>query len=215
MPSRTWTFTGRILGAGTTSGVRLVVGVWDDSPMGAFADVMIERAGGHRVLLAPSEEVADFVGGTYSFDETRIEPVEVDLVDVSRAAPAEGGGGPGATVRVCTPSLTLTAALGRRTALGWLLRGIPRRVAASPLLSTVTDPVARVVLRGVRTRGSAGQGRREYYGATDLRAVTAVTARLDGVDLGTLTPVDPPARFGFSSTPRRPALTEVVTTIRE
>ena len=201
MTPRTWTFTGRILGVGTTSGVRLVVGVWDSSPLGAFADVMVERADGHRVLLAPSREVGDFVTGTYTFDETRIEPVEVRV----------GTG----RVEVRTPSLILAATLGRRTALGWLLRGLPRRVAASPLLSTVTDPVARVVLRGVRTRGSAGQGRREFYGATDLRTVTAVTARLDGVDLGTLTPVDPPARFGFSSTPRRPSLTEVVTTIVE
>lgn len=201
MTSRTWTFTGRILGVGTTSGVRLVVGVWDTSPLGSFADVMLERADGHRVLLAPSPEVAGFVSGTYSFDATTIEPVEV-RVRTGR-------------VEVRTPSLTLTATLGRRTALGWLLRGIPRGLAASPLLSAVTDPVARVVLRGVRTRGSAGQGRREFYGATDVRAVTAVTARLDGVDLGTLTPVDPPARFGFSSTPRRPSLTEVVTTIVE
>jgi hypothetical protein len=211
MTSRTWTFTGRILGVGTTSGVRLVVGVWDTSPLGSFADVMVERADGHRVLLAPTQEVADFVTGTYSFDETRIEPVEVDVA-AGGPAPTDG---PPATFSVGTPSLTLAATLGRRTALGWLLRGIPRRVAASPLLSTVTDPVARVVLRGVRTRGTAGQGRQEFYGATDLRTVTAVTARLDGVDLGTLTPVDPPARFGFSSTPRRPALTEVVTTIVE
>ncbi len=199
MTSRRWTFAGRILGVGTSGGVRLVVGMWDDSPLGAFADVMLERADGHRVLLAPSREVADFVTATYSFDETRLEPVEV------RVRPGR--------VEVRTPSLAVTATLGRRTALGWLLRGLPRRVASSPLLSTVTDPVARVVLRGVRTRGSAGQGRREYYGATDVRAVTAVSARLDGVDLGTLTPVDPPARFGFSSTPRRPSLTEVVTTI--
>lgn len=201
MTSRTWTFTGRILGVGTTSGVRLVVGVWDTSPLGTFADVMVEQADGHRVLLAPTQQVADFVAGTYSFDETRIEPVQVDR-------PA-----PGTRVEVTTPSLSLTATLGRRTALGWLLRGIPRRVAASPLLATVTDPVARIVLRGVRTRGSAGQGRREYYGATDVRAVTSVSARLDDADLGTLTAVDPPARFGFSSTPRPPSLTEVVTTI--
>ena len=32
------------------------------------------------------------------------------------------------------------------------------------------DPVARVVMRGVRTRGSAGHGRREWYGATDHHA---------------------------------------------
>ena len=46
MTSRTWTFTGRILGVGTTSGVRLVVGVWDTSPLGGFADVMVEQADG-------------------------------------------------------------------------------------------------------------------------------------------------------------------------
>lgn len=201
MTSRTWTFTGRIMGVGTSSGVRLVLGAWHTSPLGSFADVMVEQADGHRVLLAPSPEVAEFVGSTYTFDETRIEPVEV------------AWSGHGTRVEVVTPSLTLTAALGRRTALGWLLRAVPRRVAASPLLSTATDPVARVVLRGVRTRGSAGQGRREYYGATDARAVTSVSARLDGADLGTLTAVDPPARFGFSSTPRRPSLTQVVTTI--
>ena len=163
MTSRTWTFSGRILGVGTTSGVRLVVGVWDDSPLGSFADVMVERADGHRLLLAPSEEVADFVTSTYTFDETRIEPVTV-VAD-------------GSVVRVTAPSLALTADLGRRTALGWLLHGIPRGLAASPALSRVTDPVARVLLRGVRTRGTAGNGRREYYGATDVRAVTAVTAR--------------------------------------
>lgn len=201
MPSGTWTFTGRILGVGTTSGTRLVVGVWDTSPLGRFADVMVERADGHRLLLAPSQEVAEFVAETYRFDERRIEPVEV-------ARPEDG-----ARVEVATPSLTLTATLGPRTVLGWLLRGVPRRVASSPAWSTVTDPVARLVLRGVRTRGSAGQGRREFYGATDVRAVTSVSARLDGTDLGTLTAVDPPARFGFSSTPRRPSLTEVVTTI--
>src|SRR5699024_6959280 len=153
MTSRTWTFTGRILGVGTTSGVRLVVGVWDTSPLGAFADVMVERADGHRVLLAPSQEVADFVTGTYTFDETRLEPVEVVEAALATGTRARADG-PAATFSVATPSLTLAATLGRRTALGWLLRGIPRRVAASPLLSTVTDPVARVVLRGVRTRGS-------------------------------------------------------------
>ena len=50
-------FSGRIAGVGSASGVRIVVGRWDDSPWGAFADVMVEDAAGHRVLLAPSERV--------------------------------------------------------------------------------------------------------------------------------------------------------------
>jgi hypothetical protein len=69
------------------------------------------------------------------------------------------------------------------------------------------------VLRGVRTRGVARAGRREWYGATDVHAVVGLDGRFDGDELGGLRPVDPPCRFGFSSTPRRPAVTDVVTTV--
>lgn len=201
MTSRRWTFAGHILGIGTASGVRLVVGVWEGSPLGTFADVMVEHADGRRLLLAPSEQVRDFVAATYTFDRTRVEPVGVTRRD--------------GRVEVVTPSLHLTADLGGRTPLGCALRVLPARLASRPLVSVVTDPVARVLVPGVRTRGSAVGRRREYYGATDVHAVTGVRARLDGQDLGALAPVDPPTRFGFSSTPRRPSLTRVVTTVVE
>jgi hypothetical protein len=83
------------------------------------------------------------------------------------------------------------------------------------VFATLADPVARVVLRGVRTRGVARAGRREYYGATDVRSVSWVAGRFDGVELGRLAPVEPPCRFGFSSTPRRPSVTSVTTTITD
>ena len=188
-------FRGAIAGVGTTSGVRVVVGRWDESPYGAFADVMIETAVGHRVLLAPSQEVADFVASTYTFDEVRIEPITVDDWDVS------------------TPSLSLRLAVGARTGLGRLLRLVPARIAESPAWCTITDPVARVVLRGVRTRGTAGNARREWYGATDVHEVVAVSGSFDGAELGALAPVTPAPRFGFSSTPARPSVTAVVTTV--
>jgi hypothetical protein len=35
----------------------------------------------------------------------------------------------------------------------------------------------------------------------------------DGVDLGTLTDVEPPVRFGFGSTPRHPSLARITTTV--
>jgi hypothetical protein len=192
-------FTGRIAGIGSTSGVRAVVGRWDESPWGAFADVMVEDASGHRVLLAPDERVRDFVAATYSFDAHVIEPVEV----------SDTGGG----WRVITPSLRLELATGRRTALGAALRLVPSRVATAPAWCAMTDPIARVVLRGVRTRGTAGQDRREWYGATSVVEVTAIEGEWRGTDLGALAPVEPPCRFGFSSTPRRPSVTSVVTTI--
>lgn len=191
---------------GSSSGVRVVVGWWLESPFGAFADAMVETADGHRVLLAPTDEVAELVSTTYTFDEVRLEPVEV------HAGWADGD----AWVRSwgsSSPSLSLTLDVGERTGLGRLLRVVPPALATSPAFATLADPVARVALRGVRTRGVARAGRREYYGATDVRAVTGMTGRFDGVDLGALAPVDPPCRFGFSSTPRRPSVTEVTTTI--
>ena len=63
-------FRGRIAGVGSTSGVRVVVGWWHESPFGPFADAMVERADGHRILLAPTEQVRDLVATTYVFDET-------------------------------------------------------------------------------------------------------------------------------------------------
>ena len=192
-------FTGRIAGVGSTSGVRVVVGRWDDSPWGGFADVMVEDASGHRVLLAPDERVRDFVAATYSFDEQVLEPVTVTDT-------ADGW-------QVTTPSLSLRLVVGGRTPLGAALALVPARVATSPAWCGVVDPVARVVLRGVRTRGTAGGGRREWYGATSVVAVTAIQGEWRGTDLGTLAAVDPPFRFGFSSTPKRPSVTSVVTTI--
>ncbi len=192
-------FRGRIAGAGSTSGVRVVVGHWLDTPVGPFSDVMVETASGHRVLLAPTRAVAEFIAATYTFDEVRIEPVVVE------ESPAEWV--------VTTPSLVLTLGIGRRTTLGRLLRLVPDPIATRPAWATAADPISRVVMRGVRTRGSAGDGRREWYGATDVHAVTSLSGALAGQDLGRLAPVDPPCRFGFSSTPRRPSVTDVVTTV--
>ncbi len=99
--------------------------------------------------------------------------------------------------------------------LGWVLRAVPPRVATSTMWATLVDPVARFALRGVRTRGVALEGRREWYGATDLRSVSSLAGSWRGAPLGTLADVDPPCRFGFSSTPTRPSVTSVVTTVED
>ena len=193
-------FTGAIAGVGSTSGVRFVVGRWTESPFGVFADVMVEDAAGHRTLLAPSEDVADFVQQTYAFDEVVTTPVSVGVDPEGWDVRVEG-------------HLTAYLAVGPRMPLGWLLRAVPRRVAAAPAWATLIDPVARVVVPGVRTRGTALEGRREWYGATDLRSVTSIGGSWRGTPLGRLADVDPPCRFGFSSTPTRPSVTSVVTTV--
>ena len=192
-------FTGHIAGVGSTSGIRIVVGRWAEGPWGAFADLMVEDATGHRVLVAPDRQTRDFVTATYSFDEHVLEPVDVqDTPD---------------GWRVASDSLMLDVAIGGTTALGRALSLVPGRVATAPVWCSLTDPIARVALRGVRTRGTAGRDRREWYGATGVRAVTGISGSWRGAGLGDLADVDPPCRFGFSSTPRRPTVTAVVTTV--
>ncbi len=90
---------------------------------------------------------------------------------------------------------------------------VPHVVATSPAWCVVTDPVARALFRGVRTKGTAGQERREWYGATEARLITFARGMLDGESLGELAPLDPACRFGFSSTPTTPSVTAIVTTI--
>ncbi|MBN9101108.1 MULTISPECIES: hypothetical protein [unclassified Pseudonocardia] len=193
-------FDGWIAGLGTGSGLRAVIGIWPRSPLGSFADVMVERADGHRMLLAPSPDVADFVAATYTFDEVRIGPVETST--------------DGTRWRVTAGPLEVDFTVGRRAALGWLLRSVPTPLRTSPAWISAIDVVARRVLPGVRTRGSAVGGREEFYGAQDLHGITAATVSWEGTDQGALSPVDPPVRFGFGSTPRAPSFTRVTTLVR-
>ena len=172
-------FRGQIAGFGTTSGTRIVIGRWTQSPFGAFADVMIET--------------------TYTFDEVRLVPVTVDATDDQWI--------------IQSPCLRATFDLGGRTVLGRMLRALPRPLAGSPRWARLIGPIASLIVPGVRTVGTARAGRVEYYGASDNRAITRVGATLDGQQLGALAPVEPPCRFGFSSTPSRPSVTSVITTI--
>ncbi|MEU9443526.1 hypothetical protein AB0D42_21975 [Streptomyces sp. NPDC048304] len=192
-------FEGWIAGLGTSSGTRVVLGHWQRSPFGAFSDVMLERADGERLLLAPTWETADFIGATYVFDTVRVVPVRVGVVEH--------------TWTVTSGSLELRFVTGRRGPAGLLLRAVPGALARRPAWSALTDAPARLLLPGVRTRGSARAGRREWYGARDLRPVRLVSAFFEGVDLGVPAPVAPPVRFGFGSVPRKPALTRVTTTV--
>jgi hypothetical protein len=192
-------FDGCIAGLGSPAGLRVVVGHWPSSPLGAFTDVMVERPDGHRILLAPDERVARFVTATYTFDEVRCTPVTTTVA--------------GNRWQVHADPLALEFTTGRRTAIGALLHAVPRRLATAPAWITAVDVVARSVLPGVRTRGSAGHGRREYYGALDHHVLTGARITWQGVDQGGLAAVDPPVRFGFGSTPRTPSLVRVVTLV--
>ena len=191
----------RAIDFGTTSGVRLVVGMWERSPFGAFTDVFVELPDGSSVLLAPDEIVAAYVSGTYRFDA-------VDVVPVTARRTAAG-------LELDAGQLRATIDVGAISPLGRVLRIVPKRVARDPRWLSAIDPVARLVAPGAGTAGSAGGGRREYYGVTGAHDVTGVRGTWAGESLGSLAPLDPPVRFGFASMPRIPQVVDVETTIHE
>lgn len=197
--AETQTFAGRIAGLGTSSGTRIVLGLWRRTPLGPFADAMIERADGERILIAPAREVAELIAGLYGFDRVLVEPLRAR--------------GEGRTLLVRSPALQLDVEVGRVSPLGVLLRSVPRPVARSWRFAAAVHPLARLLVPGAGTAGSAG-GAREYYGVTDARGITAASGAFEGEDLGALTRLDPPVRFGFAQTPAAPTLVDVVTTVR-
>ena len=107
--------------------------------------------------------------------------------------------------------LDLHARTGRRPPLGWLLHAVPARLATTPAWVDLVDPLARMA--GMRTRGTAGNGRTEWYGVRDLHTVVDLTAAWSDTPLGTLAPIRPPVTFGFASVPPTPTLTRVTTRI--
>ena len=173
--------------------------MWSASPFGAIVDVMIEAASGHRTLLAPRRDVADFIAATYVFDEVRVEPITL-----------REGDGP---LVVSSPSLRVELRLGRRTGVGRLLVLVPGPLRRARWWCRAIGLVARMLRPGVRTVGTAGGGRREYYCAADEHLIQSARVSLDGSDLGGLRPLLPAVRFGFASAPPTPSVVRITTLI--
>lgn len=194
-----WIFDGHIAGVGTESGLRAVVGLWQHSPFGPFADAMVQLPSGWRILLAPTAEIGDFIASVYNFDETRV-------LDV---AASHGGH----RLRVDAGPLRIRAAIGKRTRLGSIARLVPGPVAVHPQWLRAINPLAALLSPGVRTAGAAKGGREEYYGVTDLHRIDSASVGWDGGDAGSLSAIRPEVTFGFSSVPPEPSLARVRTTV--
>ncbi|WP_160664420.1 hypothetical protein [Pseudarthrobacter sp. ATCC 49987] len=194
-----WVFDGHIAGIGTESGLRAVVGLWQQSPLGSFADAMVELPSGHRILLAPTTEIGEFIAAVYNFDETRV-------LDVAASYGAR-------ELRVDAGPLRIRAAVGARTRLGSMVRLVPRPVAVHPQWLRAISPLAARLSPGARTAGTAKGGRQEYYGVTDLHNISRASVGWNGGDAGELSAIRPAVTFGFSSVPPQPSLARVRTTV--
>jgi hypothetical protein len=182
---------GGVIGAaGFATGDRVVVGLWDRSPVGPLADVMWASPTGVRTLHVGSSVGADFITSVYEFDDVVVDP-----------GLTVAGDGRALAVSLPTTEATVTMTAGP----GWHIPP-PRRPAW--VTRRVERPLARALM-GVETYGVSPRGVEEWYQATAWRPVVTARATVAGRDLGGLATIDPPARFGFSEPPRRPSITEV------
>lgn len=188
---------GHIAAAGFASGDRFVVGLWDRGPLGPMTDVMWARPDGRKVLLASAPEVAAFVGGVYGFDETLVVQTSVKR---SRAAIVVAAGPLRVDLEMSSPLrlFSLRPRFLRRSALWVRIEDLLFRPLAGRLL---LGGASRV-----RLYGRSPSGVREWYCIESYRKIRFASATIDGRDLGPLAPLDPPAHFGFSEFPRRPAV---------
>ena len=192
-PALTEPFRGWIAASGTTSGPRVVVGSWDTGPFGRVDDVMVAHPDGRRVLYAPLEPLAQEITSRYRF-------AEVVLGDVHVAR--------GRTWHVRGPQMDLQLEIGRRTALGRLLRLQPAVLREQLWWARLCDPIARRAMPGVRT-AVRNEDVQLWYAASDHRLLSSVSGTLGGADVGAMAATDPPVDFGGSAAPARPSLTRI------
>lgn len=174
---------GKIASVAFASGDRFVAGIWDDSPLGAIADVMWARPDGRRILLAPDEAVGAFVSSVYGFDEVRT------------VAFAVAGDDRSLRVHAGEVDFAMRAGVPRPLPFPrpwWVTRRLER-------------PIARALM-GVRTFGVSPSGVREWYQARSWRYVRTARGSVDGRDLGAPLRRIPTTHFGFSEPPPRPTV---------
>ena len=158
-----WTMKGLVAAATFASGDGFVLGSWDDTPIGASAEVRWTRPDGSRRLLTTDESSARLFGALYDIDDVEIAPVRASGSDRW----AEVVAGP--------------VEVQLQATRGWRMPSRRPRF----LTQLVEDPLARAVL-GARAYLATPAGIRAWYRADVVRRVIAGWATVDGRDLGSL-----------------------------
>tara|TARA_B100000886_G_scaffold226993_1_gene158232 strand:- start:466 stop:1038 length:573 start_codon:yes stop_codon:yes gene_type:complete len=175
-------FAGRITSTGFSSGDRIVIGDWHDSPIGSFTNIMWAKPDGARVLLSPSEEHAKYVSELYNFESVEVTDIAVNRT--RRGISIEGG--------------------GLSVDISW---GIALPIPIwRPLwfIATIEAFFARVLF-GTKTHGRTKNNRREWYSIRSISRVLNAEASFDGHELGGSESFATNACFGFSEPPSMPA----------
>ncbi|MBK70792.1 MAG: hypothetical protein CMB53_05310 [Euryarchaeota archaeon] len=176
------TFRGMIFSSSFGRGDRIVIGNWEESPLGKFTNVMWADPSGKRTLLSPSEKHSEYVSSLYTFEEIRITPIDVKIS--------------GKSISVQADDLSVTMHWGYTIPIP-----IPR-----PLwfISSVENFFARILF-GTKTHGMANNGNEEWYSVRGISWLKSASAKVSGKDLGIMSRRLDSACFGFSEPPIRPA----------
>ena len=185
-------FRGRIFSSSFERGDRVVIGAWDDSPLGGFTNIMWADPNGNRTLLSPSEKHADYVSSLYSFEEIRIVPFDVKI--------------DGKSISVKADDFTVSMSWGFRFPLP-----LPR-----PLwfISSVENFFAKMLF-GTRTHGIANNGSEEWYSIRSISWLKDASAMVSGNNLGAMSSRTESSCFGFSEPPIRPAAVSLTSIIEK
>ena len=183
-------FKGRITSSGFESGDRIVVGAWKESPFGEFTDIMWAKPDGTRVLIAPTQEIVDYVTAMYSFDEVLLEDIITTGEDRNQK------------VKSNTMELDFS----------WN-RGLPIPFKRSLLFISTVELFFAKLFFGTRTYGVTKNNRKEWYAIDRVSHIKKANAKISGKDPGDFTSMNEPCKFGFSEAPKRPSSCEVRTHI--
>ena len=179
-------FEGRISSSGFSSGDRIVIGDWHQSPLGEFTNLMWARPDGTRILLAPSQEHADYVSALYMFEEVRIETIMVQREE--------------RTVRVKAGELDVMMEWGR----GWSIP-LPR---PRWFIATIEQFFANLIF-GTKTHGKTCNGLREWYCVRGIATIQQASAVYASENFGESCDFNTTACFGFSEPPTKPSSVKV------
>jgi uncharacterized membrane protein len=183
-------FQGRITSSGFQTGDRIVVGAWKSSPFGDFTDIMWAKPDGTRILIAPNQEIADYVTDMYSFDDVLLE--EIDAEEEGR------------NLKVKCKTMRLE--------FSWK-KGFAIPFKRSLLFIATVELFFAKLIFSTRTYGLTRNNRQEWYAIDRVSNLSHASANIDGEDKGKMTPMNQPCKFGFSEAPKKPASCEVRTHI--
>jgi len=183
-------FKGRITSSAFESGDRIVVGTWNESIFGEFTDIMWAKRDGTRVLIAPTQEIADYVTAMYSFDEVILEEISTSLNDRNLS------------VNCNTMNLEFI----------WN-KGFPIPFKRSLLFIRTIELFFAKLVFSTRTYGLTKNNRQEWYAIDRVSHITSATGNIEGGNIGEFGPMKEPCKFGFSEAPKKPSSCAVRTHI--